>query len=111
MISTAWQRRLHREVLVNVGTNFVANGLIAWFLFRDSTIISFWDAEANFDVTETIRELEEEMIKAADNLEFEKAALLRDQIQELKRSSEGTAKAAMIAPGGKVSYGKGRKRT
>ena len=69
------------------------------------------DAEANFDVTETIRELEEEMIKAADNLEFEKAALLRDQIQELKRSSEGTAKAAMIAPGGKVSYGKGRKRT
>jgi len=46
--STAWQRRLHREVLVNVGTNFVANGSIAWFLFRNSTIVSFWDAEANF---------------------------------------------------------------
>ncbi len=68
------------------------------------------DAEANFDVTETIRELEEEMLKAADNLEFEKAALLRDQIQELKRSAEGTAKAAIIAPGGKVSYGKSKKR-
>ncbi len=69
------------------------------------------DAEANFDVTETIRELEEEMLKAADNLEFEKAALLRDQVQELKRSSEGTAKAAAIAPEGKVSYGKGRRRS
>jgi len=69
------------------------------------------DAEANFDVTETIRELESEMLKAADNLEFEKAALLRDQIQELKRSSEGTAQAAMIAPEGKISYGKGRRRS
>ena len=69
------------------------------------------DAEANFDVTETIRELEEEMLKAADNLEFEKAALLRDQVQELKRSAEGTAKAAAIAPEGKVSYGKGRRRS
>jgi len=68
------------------------------------------DAESNFDVTETIRELEEEMLKAADNLEFEKAALLRDQVQELKRSSEGSAKAASVAPGGNTSYGKGRRR-
>ncbi len=69
------------------------------------------DADANFDVTETIRELEEEMLKAADNLEFEKAALLRDQVQELKRSAEGTAKAATVAPEGKLSYGKGRRRS
>jgi excinuclease ABC subunit B len=41
----------------------------------------------DFDVTETIRELEEEMLAAANNLEFEKAALLRDQIRELKRST------------------------
>ena len=40
----------------------------------------------NFDVTETMRELEEEMLEAANNLEFEKAALLRDQIRELKRT-------------------------
>src|ERR1043166_9320624 len=45
------------------------------------------DAAGNFDVTETIRELEEEMLKAANNLEFEKAALLRDQVRELKRST------------------------
>jgi excinuclease ABC subunit B len=43
------------------------------------------DAGGDFDVTETIRELEEEMLTAANNLEFEKAALLRDQIRELKR--------------------------
>jgi len=44
------------------------------------------DAGGNFDVTETIRELEEQMLEAANNLEFEKAALFRDQIKELKRS-------------------------
>ena len=33
---------------------------------------------------ETIRELEKEMLEAAENLEFEKAALLRDQVNELK---------------------------
>jgi excinuclease ABC subunit B len=47
------------------------------------------DAAGNFDVTETIRELEEEMLTAANNLEFEKAALLRDQIRELKRATNG----------------------
>ena len=43
----------------------------------------------DFDVTETLKELEEEMLVAANNLEFEKAALLRDQIRELKRSTGG----------------------
>jgi len=41
------------------------------------------------DVTETIRELEGEMLKAAEDLQFEKAALLRDQIKELKRIVDG----------------------
>ncbi len=45
------------------------------------------DAGGNFDVTETLRELEAEMVEAANALQFEKAALLRDQIQELKRST------------------------
>jgi excinuclease ABC subunit B len=49
----------------------------------------------NFDVTETMRELEEEMVAAANNLEFEKAALVRDQIRELKRlTGEGAAAPA-----------------
>lgn len=42
-----------------------------------------------FDLTETVRELEQEMVQAANNLEFEKAALLRDQIRELKQRVTG----------------------
>lgn len=47
------------------------------------------EAGTGLDLASTIRELEEEMIEAANNLEFEKAALLRDQVRELKRVSEG----------------------
>ena len=45
--------------------------------------------DANMDVTETVKELEGEMLKAAEDLQFEKAALLRDQIKELKRMLDG----------------------
>jgi excinuclease ABC subunit B len=43
------------------------------------------DAGGNFDILETIHQLEAEMLEASNNLEFEKAALLRDQIRELNR--------------------------
>ncbi|MBT5925402.1 MAG: excinuclease ABC subunit UvrB [Verrucomicrobia bacterium] len=45
------------------------------------------ETTGNLDVTETIKELETEMLQASTNLEFEKAALLRDQVRELKRSA------------------------
>jgi len=57
---------------------------------------------ADFDVTETIRELESEMLSAANNLEFEKAALLRDQVNELKRRFGGEP----IATGAGTKYPK-----
>jgi excinuclease ABC subunit B len=60
----------------------------------------------DFDVTETVKELEEEMLGAANNLEFEKAALLRDQIRELKRST-GDGQAGEEPR--RISYGKGRR--
>ncbi len=44
------------------------------------------ETAGDFDVTETLRELEEAMLEAANKLEFEKAALFRDQIRELKRT-------------------------
>jgi excinuclease ABC subunit B len=47
------------------------------------------DAKLDVDLTETIRELEGEMLQAAEDLKFEKAALLRDQIKELKRMVAG----------------------
>ena len=61
------------------------------------------ESSKNFDVTETLRELEAEMIAAADRLEFEKAALLRDQIRELKR---GTGGAPDTTSATAVNYGK-----
>jgi excinuclease ABC subunit B len=42
---------------------------------------------ADYNITELIRELEAEMAEAAKKLEFERAALLRDQIMELKRGT------------------------
>ncbi|MEW6306389.1 MAG: excinuclease ABC subunit UvrB [Verrucomicrobiota bacterium] len=65
------------------------------------------DAVANFDIAETIREIEAEMLEAANNLEFEKAALLRDQIRELKsRLGEGKPMPALQP----VTYRKGKPR-
>jgi excinuclease ABC subunit B len=64
------------------------------------------EAGGNIDVTETIRELEEEMIAASNNLEFEKAALLRDQIRELKRGVGGTTDGSSSP----VTYRKNKKR-
>ena len=65
------------------------------------------EASGNLDVTETVREIEEEMLAAANNLEFEKAALLRDQVRELKRMTGDASGSAKAAP---VNYGKGKGR-
>ena len=71
------------------------------------------ESAAQFDFTETVRELEAEMIAAADRLEFEKAALLRDQIRELKLriSGESPAPTGPAARGrASLSRGGGRRR-
>jgi excinuclease ABC subunit B len=62
------------------------------------------ETKTDLDVTETIRELEGEMLKAAEDLQFEKAALLRDQIKELKHMIDGTKPEAKP-----VSYKKTRR--
>ena len=49
------------------------------------------EAGGDFDLTELLRELEDDMQRASANLEFERAALLRDQIMEVK-SGAGIAK-------------------
>jgi excinuclease ABC subunit B len=69
------------------------------------------ESGVDIDITETIKELEEEMLGAANNLEFEKAALLRDQVRELKRAVAGSEPAdqAKAGAGRQVSYGKARK--
>jgi len=51
----------------------------------ESSVIQ--EAGGDFSTSELLRELEEEMQVAATNLEFEKAALLRDQISEVKKGA------------------------
>jgi excinuclease ABC subunit B len=60
------------------------------------------ESGVDIDLNETIKELEEEMVGAANNLEFEKAALLRDQVRELKRMAGG----AQAGPAGEARTGK-----
>jgi len=63
------------------------------------------EAGGDFSVTEVLRELEQEMEIASANLDFERAALLRDQIMELKTGT-GISK---IEPRRKpIKYSKGR---
>jgi excinuclease ABC subunit B len=69
------------------------------------------ESGVDIDLSETVKELEGEMVTAANNLEFEKAALLRDQIRELKRTLEGGKPLQGAASAaGSVSYTKGKKR-
>jgi excinuclease ABC subunit B len=63
------------------------------------------EAGGDFDLSETLRELEAEMMQAAANLEYERAALLRDQIRELK-SGTGMEKIEPRRKPGKFSQKK-----
>ena len=66
------------------------------------------EAGGDFNATELLRELEQEMQEASANLEFERAALLRDQIMEVK-SGAGIAK---IEPRQRpVRYSSGSRRS
>jgi excinuclease ABC subunit B len=61
-----------------------------------------------YAVNEVLHELEAEMAEAASNLNFEKAALLRDQIRELKKQA-GMADAGPL-PSQPVNYRRKGKR-
>ncbi|HAB14894.1 MAG TPA: excinuclease ABC subunit UvrB [Verrucomicrobiota bacterium] len=71
---------------------------------RMAAAAALHESVEQFDVTETLRELEQEMLEAASNLEFEKAALLRDQVNELRhrQSGAGGTPAAVVRT---VRYG------
>ena len=64
----------------------------------------------DFNLTELLRELEEEMQEASANLEFERAALLRDQILEVK-SGTGLTKIEPKRRPVKYSRNAGRRRS
>ncbi len=64
------------------------------------------ESGGNFDLGELLRELESEMVQAASNLEYERAALLRDQIAELK---SGTGIDRIEPKRKPVKYSSGKK--
>ena len=90
-------RAVEESLVVREGTREQAAGVLR-------------DAGMDVDLTETIQELETEMLAAANNLEFEKAALLRDQIKELKRAIDGSTPAKEVTGAKSVSYGKSRSK-
>jgi len=72
----------------------------------DKAVILLREGTEDLDITETIHDLEKEMITAAENIEFEKAAHIRDQINQLKRGlGEDT-----IGPRRKTTYRQGKRR-
>jgi len=86
----------------------VEEGLVVREETRSEAAAVLRDAGMDVDLTETIKELETEMLAAANNLEFEKAALLRDQIRELKRAIDGSQPVKELNSRPPVSYRKGR---
>jgi len=50
MSSTRWSVHLKREALINGVTNALANGGIAWLLFKDKAVIHAWQGASPFGV-------------------------------------------------------------
>lgn len=87
----------------------VEDSLAIYHNARDSAAMLMREVGGNFDVTETLRELQEQMVEASNNLEFEKAALLRDQIRELKRNFSGESAGEQPSTS-RVSYKSPRRK-
>lgn len=75
---------------------------------EDIDPVTVSEAGGDEDVAAVIVELESEMLEAANGLEFERAALLRDQIDALKRGDFG--KTGSPAKAKRRSYGRARYR-
>jgi excinuclease ABC subunit B len=64
--------------------------------------------ETQYITEEYLAELEEEMLAAADALEFERAAAIRDRIEKMRDSIGETVDSVKESKGGKGRRGKGR---
>jgi excinuclease ABC subunit B len=77
----------------------VEDSLAVYQSAHDKAEMVLREVGGNLDLTQTVLDLQGEMLEAANNLQFEKAALLRDQIRELKRGMAGET-----APGGTIPH-------
>jgi len=76
-------------VSIKKGIQDIAQGIIKFEKEVQTKIEDFDPLEID-DLADYIIDLEEQMKEAARNLEFEKAAKLRDQVAELRKKIEGT---------------------
>ena len=99
------EKRRARQVAYNIEHNItprsvvraVEESLATYESDRREADAVLREGSTDIDITSTIQELETEMLKAAEDLKFEKAALLRDQIKELKHMIDGTKSEAKPA--------------
>jgi excinuclease ABC subunit B len=104
--------RRERQIAYNIAHNItprsvvraVEESLATYESDRKEADAVLREGSTDIDITSTIQELETEMLKAAEDLKFEKAALLRDQIKELKHMMDGTKSEAKP-----VSYRKSKR--
>ena len=81
----------------------VEDSLAVYQSAHDKAEMILHEVGGDLDLTQTLQDLQAEMVEAANNLQFEKAALLRDQIRELKRGLDGAA-SGETAPHPSVTY-------
>jgi excinuclease ABC subunit B len=100
------EKRRQRQIAYNTEHNItprsvvraVEESLAVYESTRQDADAVLREGGGDIDLTLTIQELETEMLKAAEDLKFEKAALLRDQIKELKRMIDGGKPAEKTGP-------------
>lgn len=109
--------RRQKQVAYNLAHNItprsvsraVEDSLAVYQSARSKAAMLLNETGGDFDVTETLRELQAQMVEASGNLEFEKAALLRDQIRELKHNFSGVLPDAKTVPAS-VNYKSPKRR-
>jgi excinuclease ABC subunit B len=92
----AWNRE--HNITPRSVSRAVEDSLAVYQSARSRAALLLNEIGGNFDVTETLRELQAQMVEASNNLEFEKAALLRDQIRELKHNFAADLPDGKTAP-------------
>lgn len=60
--------------------------------------VNLMQAGGDEDVAAVMAELESEMLEASENLEFERAAVLRDQLEALRKGETGQLKRGAVKP-------------
>ena len=99
-------RRREKQIAYNEANGIVPHSIqkeIAESLKQDAEEAEEWvvrETGETYNVNQVIREIEQEMLEAAEKLEFERAAILRDELYELKSSIE----PVKPAKNNKVSY-------